>query len=296
MFKNRKPTIIVITCFLLILSSFFSSCGGKAPAETTPALTFKACEHEPSDWIVDREPTLENTGSAHIECIHCGFVLEFKSSPALSLSQEAIYEKLKPSLVKVVAYFDGNKEDYSQGSGFFIDSKGTFITNAHVVENCTYVTITDYTGKEYEVDLLISYEYKDSIMYNDFAILRASKCTNSHPVEFAMDANPGDTVFTIGFPLGVDNPFIDQGIVIDLSYLNCILTDCYTAPGSSGGILTDDKGRVLGMTSLIIETHDTTYQYTLKNKMFLDALEYDILSAKSPLEYFYPDGIPEQIQ
>ena len=100
-------------------------------------------------------------------------------------------------------------------------------------------------GKEYDVDLLISYELFDGSFYNDYAILRVSDYQNSIPVKFAMDAHPGDTVFSIGFPGGVNTPSIAQGVILNMNYWDCILTDAFTAPGSSGGVLTNDKGYVL---------------------------------------------------
>ena len=89
----KKASFLLI---ILCLTALLFSCNGNKPVETTQKV-FTTCEHEPGKWIVDREPTLEDTGSAHIECIHCGFILEFKSSPKLSLTEDEIYEQLKPS-------------------------------------------------------------------------------------------------------------------------------------------------------------------------------------------------------
>ena len=286
-----------VIIFLLFLLAFFSllSCGGNEPAETTPKV-FTVCEHEPGEWIIDREPTLEDTGAAHVECIHCGFVLEFKSTPKLSLSKDELYEKLRQSLVKVLVNVDKNDDDYDfQGSGFFIDDKGTFVTNAHVIEGACSVFIVDSTGAEYEADMLIAYEYYEGSFYNDYALLRVSSYPNSVSVEFAGDAHPGDTAYTIGFPGGVDEPYIAEGEILNMTYHDCILSSCYTAPGSSGGILINTQGKVLGITSRIGYDADYNYiQYSVRYLMFVDALENDIHNAKSPFEFFYPDGIPEE--
>ena len=287
MFRSKRYLIILMTLIIVI---HLLSCDGNEPAETTQK-TFAACEHEPSDWIVDREPSFEDTGSAHIECIICGFVLEFKSTPKLSLSKDELYEKLKLSLVKVLVDNDKAQDGFdAQGSGFFIDENCTFITNAHVVENAYSVSIIDHTGTEYKADQLIAYEYHDGSFYNDYAILRVSEYPNSFPVEFAGDANPGDTAYTIGFPGGVDSPFISQGEIINMSYHDCILSNCYTAPGSSGGILVNAQGKVLGITTLKIYDENSKYlQYSVRYLMFMDSLEKNTDNKITPLEYFHPE-------
>ena len=138
MAKKHLFRSIMLIFIITVLS--LSSCGYKEPVETTLRV-FTVCEHEPGDWQVDREPTLDDTGAAHVECIHCGFVLDFKSSPKLSLTKDEIYEQLKPSLVRIYSYYDSERKESAYGSGFFIDEHGTFITNAHVVEDCYYVSL-----------------------------------------------------------------------------------------------------------------------------------------------------------
>ena len=117
-------------------------------------------------------------------------------NPEPQLTEEEINAKLKASVIKVICYdYDGITET-SQGSGFFIDDDGTFITNAHVVKDCFYIKIKTHLGITHDVDVM--YKYNGTV--SDYAICKAKTCFSSQPVEFATTASAGDTVYALGYP------------------------------------------------------------------------------------------------
>ncbi len=242
------------------------------------------CPHTETRWITDVEATLENEGSKHQECAVCGETIQTETIPELALSQAEIEQKLKKSMVKVVCYDYDGKTQLSQGSGFFINSDGTFITNAHVVENCYYIKIKNYLGSEYEVDRMYVYNYTTS----DYAICKTAFFLNSDPVEFAESAEIGDTVYALGYPNDAFLLNISSGEITALS-ANDGASEYYVssariAPGSSGGILTNDKGQVLGITTG--EFSGGEYA-TLKYSEFKIDAERTHVGIKEPLEYFH---------
>lgn len=256
-------------------------CGETLETKTIPKET---CAHTMTEWVIDKQATLYIEGSRHQECITCGETLATEVIPELFLTQSQITSELRDSVVKVVCYdYDGTTK-LSQGSGFFIDEKGTFITNAHVVEDCYFVKITNYLGSTYEVDVMYVY----SNVVSDYAILKTKNYAFADPVEFEETAEAGDTVYAIGFP---NNSFIANTSVGEIVHTNVVdgMKDYYSTTawidhGSSGGILVNDKGKVLGITTGSFA--DGTYA-SLKYTEFKVDANRTHFGTKEPVEYFH---------
>ena len=204
--------------------------------------------------------------------------------PEIQLSESEIIEKLKCSVVKVICYDYDKKTELSQGSGFFIDNRGTFITNAHVVEDCYYIKISNYLGVTFDVDVM--YIYNGT--YSDYAICRASNCYSSKPVEFATSAKIGDIVYALGYPNDSYRMITTKGKITNTNasqgsknfYLNTAVID----HGSSGGVLVDSKGRVLGITTGQFSNGDYA---ALKYQDFKYDAEITHIGLREPLDYFH---------
>jgi len=215
--------------------------------------------------------------SNHV-CVSCGKIDENYQN------EYSVTEKLKRSVVKVVCYnYDGETE-MSQGSGFFIDDDGTFITNAHVVKDCFYIKITTYLGATYDVNVL--YTYNGTV--SDYAICKAKNCYGVQPVEFATTASVGDTVYALGYP---NNAYIMKTTKGKITSTNAAAgTKNYYANtawidhGSSGGILADTQGRVLGITTGIFSNGEYA---ALKYQDFKFDVEGIHTGYQTPLEYFH---------
>lgn len=256
-------------------------CGETVQSETIPKET---CAHTSTKWVVDVEATLDSDGSRHQECKSCGKTIKTEVIPEIYLTQAEIISKLKPAVVKVICYdYDGTTE-ISQGSGFFIDSNGTFITNAHVVEDCFFIKVKTYLGATYDVDVM--YKYNGTV--SDYAICKAKNCFSSNAVEFTTEASVGDTVYALGYPndayvMSTTSGKITSTDAVDGTkhyYANTAWID----HGSSGGILADAKGRVLGITTGIFA--DGEYA-ALKYQDFKFDAEGIHVSGKEPVEYFH---------
>jgi serine protease Do len=138
------------------------------------------------------------------------------------------------------------------GSGFIVESNGTILTNAHVVEGADEVTVRlidrrEYKGKVVGVD-------KPS----DIAVVKIA--ANGLPAVKIGDPNAlkvGEWVLAIGSPFGFENT-VTAGIVSatsrslpDGTYVPFIQTDAAVNPGNSGGPLFNLKGEVIGIASQI---------------------------------------------
>lgn len=144
------------------------------------------------------------------------------------------------------------------GSGFMISKSGHLITNYHVVEGNTAISVTlfqrtkdGYKRRELkQVSILALHPLRD------LAILQISpeelKGIRIEPVVLseAAGVNVGDVVFAIGNPLGLERT-VTQGIVSSttrtIGHLRFIQTDAAINPGNSGGPLFNSRGEVIGV-------------------------------------------------
>jgi S1-C subfamily serine protease len=152
---------------------------------------------------------------------------------------------------------DSGKMKDATGSAFFISPSGILATNAHVVEGAKNIEayVSNETG---------SFSYKTKVLLsdskNDVALLQIEdekfKAYSSIPYGIVEKAEPGEKVFTIGFPLdnimGSNYKVTDgiisarSGIADDVRYFQISVP---LQPGNSGGPLFNKNGNVIGLTS-----------------------------------------------
>jgi hypothetical protein len=167
--------------------------------------------------------------------------------PTAKLTAEQIYAKCSPAVFYIEVY-DSNDDFLASGSGFFVDSNGTALTNFHVIEGGASAKITlSATGKTY--DVLGVYDYNAAI---DLAYLKIDG-SNFPYLETGDSKNllGGATIYTIGSPLGLQNT-ITQGIISNTSRvyddISYIQISAAISSGSSGGALINESGKVIGVT------------------------------------------------
>lgn len=144
------------------------------------------------------------------------------------------------------------------GSGFFISPQGHLVTNYHVVEAETQITVTVFVPRDggyqrkdlQKVQILALQPLRDlALLQIDLSELGQSEV---QPLVIAPEDRVmgGDVVFTIGNPLGMERS-ITQGIVSSttrtIGHLRFIQTDAAINPGNSGGPLLNDRGEVVGV-------------------------------------------------
>lgn len=161
-------------------------------------------------------------------------------------TEDEIYNLLRESVFKV-EILDKSMNVISQGSGFFIKEDGTFVTNAHVVEEAWYGRI-DEDLWPFDKEIEIIYEYNDLSDYAVLKIKNFGNLTKYIPVTFSNDYSVGDIIYSIGYPLGSWVSQINSGKILNVSN-DYISTDAYINYGSSGGVTVNNHGEVIGMTT-----------------------------------------------
>jgi putative serine protease PepD len=166
-----------------------------------------------------------------------------------------VYNNAKDAVAYISAQTD---QGTATGSGFVVSSNGKIITNEHVVDGATSVTVKLGTsGTEQTAQVLGADASKD------LALLKVDPgSTKLHALSFGDSSSlqVGDNVYAIGNPYGLDHT-LTSGIVSALdrdiqapsgaTIPGAIQTDAALNPGNSGGPLLDADGKVVGVNSQI---------------------------------------------
>jgi Do/DeqQ family serine protease len=147
------------------------------------------------------------------------------------------------------------RETQAVGSGVIIDAaRGYVLTNAHVVENGTRITVTTKDNRRIEARLI----GRDP--ETDIAVLQIpAEGLTAVPLGDSSQLQVGDFVLAIGNPFGLGQT-VTSGIVSALGrsglgiegYEDFIQTDASINPGNSGGALVDLDGRLVGINTAIL--------------------------------------------
>ena len=162
-----------------------------------------------------------------------------------------VYAENAPAVVTIGAVYQtssGTKQ--SRGSGFIVTSDGYVVTNHHVVENASAVTVQTYSGATYDATV------KGSDANNDVALLKI-EAEDLPVVTYGSSDNlqVGDQVVAIGNPLGELTFSMTVGYVsakdrvvnTEGDSITMLQTDAAINAGNSGGPLFDMSGKVIGI-------------------------------------------------
>ena len=154
--------------------------------------------------------------------------------------------------------FGEQQQGTATGSGFVVDKDGTIITNAHVVDGASKVTVSFEEGGD-AIDADVKGVDDDA----DIAVLKINpegRNLTVLPLGDSSKLSVGDPVVAIGNPFGLQRT-VTTGIVSALQrqvdapsgfpISDVIQTDASINPGNSGGPLLNARGEVIGINSQI---------------------------------------------
>lgn len=149
-------------------------------------------------------------------------------------------EKIKDSVVMVKA-FDQDGTLISTGSGFCAYKSNYIVTNFHVIQGARTIKIMNDDKEEYNVDKIEIIKSED-----DLAILSGKYSFNPIKIDKSQ-LKVGEKVICIGSPEGQLNT-VSTGIVSNTDDEFQIRITAPISPGSSGGVLLNNKHKVIGIT------------------------------------------------
>jgi S1-C subfamily serine protease len=165
-----------------------------------------------------------------------------------------LYNKTRESVVMIIVKLPTGA---AEGSGFVYDATGRIITNNHVVEDATSITVTFIDGTIVDAKLIGRDPYSDVAVISVNApasLIKPLKLGKSSLLKV------GQSVVAIGNPYGLANT-LTSGIISSVGrqmdstgnypIVDVIQTDAAINPGNSGGPLLNMDGEVVGINTAI---------------------------------------------
>ena len=167
----------------------------------------------------------------------------------------------KVGLVTIDTVLDYNKDEEAAGTGMILSADGYILTNNHVIDGATSITVTvETTGKTYTAEVV------GSDTTADVAVLKLVGASGLTPVTFAASekVTVGESIYSVGNAEGTGNLVTAVGTVGAVDQTLTIGSDDSSATerlsgmielesdvvsGDSGGALFDSAGKVIGMVT-----------------------------------------------
>ena len=236
--KQKKSVHPLLVALMAALLGFGSGYGG--------GLLATRQEVEPT-------PVIQATSQPVIQT-----VTETKQTNELSIKE--ISTIAAPSVVEITVdvqttsygFFGGVYNSTAAGSGVILTSDGYIITNNHVVDGGSKISVKLFDGAVYEAELV----GKD--LKSDIAVIKIdAKDLIAAQIGDSAALQVGETAVVIGNPLGtlggtVTNGIIsalDREIVINQEAMNLIQTNAAINSGNSGGGLFNGQGQLIGIVN-----------------------------------------------
>lgn len=266
--KPKKPKIwTACICSALAASIISSAAVGGGVYYITSKNNTSATSAYTSPTLSENLSTVSNTSD---------------SSSKNTLTIPQIAEKVGPSCVGIInktkvspqKYYDpftgryyytadpnsSELTEQGSGSGIIISSDGYIVTNQHVVDGATEISVILNTGDEY-VATLVGSDSK-----SDLAVLKIDKTDlPAATLGDSAQVTVGELAVAIGNPLGQELAgSVTAGIVsavnrtmtVDNKVYNLIQTDAAINPGNSGGALVNQYGEVIGINSIKLSSEE----------------------------------------
>jgi len=206
------------------------------------------------DLVDEPVPTLTLQPQSSSDFEQAGSLAGFQE-----ISFENLYNQVSPGVVSIQVIVEQNgMVGEAAGSGFVLDREGHIVTNNHVVDGATLVSVIFYDGFESRAEII------GTDVDSDLAVIKVDHLPDN---VFALVVGDSDDVDVGEWVVAIGNPFGQQssmsvGIVSALGRMlptgvtafsipQAIQTDAAINPGNSGGPLLNLQGEVIGVNAQI---------------------------------------------
>jgi len=244
---------------------------------------------------IEHETTPEEAATKVATPDRHGGIYYVNETPVPTDSIAALAERVGEAVVQV-------RTPGGLGSGFFINEDGYLITNFHVIESETDISIDVYHQVNGQLERN-NYQEVRIVALNRFADLALLQVVDESAPKFKHvplgsmgELEVGESVFAIGSPLGLERT-VTEGILSTKTreyegwlYLQ---TTTQINPGNSGGPLFNRRGEVIGVTNMKLPLGEglgfaIPVTYVKHFLEYRDAYAYDNDNPNNPYRYLPP--------
>lgn len=186
------------------------------------------------------------------------------TSPEMATTE--IAKKVGPAVVGIRStmqiqsgFFGTSTQSQAEGSGIILSEDGYIVTNNHVVDGASVVSVILNTGTELEAKLVGKDEQ------TDLAVIKAEPTEKLTVATIGDSTNleVGERVVAIGNPMGLEFfgsvtegivSAVNRKITVDNRTMSLIQTDAAINSGNSGGALINRYGEVIGINSVKVSS------------------------------------------
>lgn len=196
------------------------------------------------------QPTVENGNNPTTQVVYVDKEGNYSIADAAAMVKNSVVE-IQTEVVTKSSYF-GQYVSSGAGSGVIYTNDGYIITNHHVIDGATSITVILNDGTKYSAALIGSDSKTDlAILKIEATNLPAAVLGNSDMLVV------GEQVFAIGNPLGELGGSVSEGIIsakdreiqIENQTMTLLQTTAAVNPGNSGGGLFNLKGELVGIVN-----------------------------------------------
>jgi hypothetical protein len=178
----------------------------------------------------------------------CFFFVIYATNSFAEVNLPDLIKIIQPAVATIIT-FDADNEPIGQGSGFFIDVQGHFITNYHVLQGAYKAVIKTYDGK---LILVKSVTAQNKLMDLVKVIVNIPETSFKWIPVTTVLPKIAENIVVIGSPLGLEQT-ISVGIISgvrDIPETGKILQiSASISPGSSGSPVVNMEGQVVGIVT-----------------------------------------------
>jgi 2-alkenal reductase len=185
-------------------------------------------------------------------------VAELTPAEIVAATENHLADVYEEAVRSVVFIYSRTTQGEGSGSGFVWDESGHIVTNYHVIQGATTLTVKFFNGREYRADI-VAFDPAA-----DLAVIKIIDLDHELvPIAIGNSSKlrPGQTAIALGNPFGEEFTMttgivsavtrtIDSGFS-SYSIPSVIQTDAAINPGNSGGPLLDMSGAVIGVNTQI---------------------------------------------
>jgi len=239
--REKKPlgrgAIAAILVVTVVLSTFLGMVGGVFAMKVLNRVDIPAIQ-APTTTI-----TAEQLQAADSDSFNAAAVAAVGLDSVVEITTEVV---MRGNIIM------GNYVTEGAGSGVIISEDGYIVTNYHVIEGATKVTVRTRDTKSYSATIVGSDQKTDlAVLKIEAKGLKAATYGNSGSLVI------GQPILAIGNPLGELGGTVTQGIIsaldrelqVENQTMTLLQTDASVNPGNSGGGLFDGKGSLVGIVN-----------------------------------------------